>query len=231
MGFAEASAGDEGEHQVYAKEVADKKVIEVLFMKVSAPCEPKLPHWWALDTGYGIVSLWGLLSPRASDIWGNPFCMGRRSHAKTAYLIEAAEYVECRSISNWARLSLASSISNPSSQHASLILAELISLHSQLSTDSKIGKFWTGMSKKDEREQAEIVLEVAFGEGPNGLSPDDARYIHDTGRGMKENDYDQFLKCFKDTLKEINKVANIIPKEKVDEAVDNFNKFKKSFVK
>ena len=49
MGFAEASAGDEGEHQVYAKEVADKKVIEVLFMKVSAPCEPKLPHWWALD--------------------------------------------------------------------------------------------------------------------------------------------------------------------------------------
>ena len=39
MGFAEASAGDEGEHQVYAKEVADKKVIEVLFMKVSSPCE------------------------------------------------------------------------------------------------------------------------------------------------------------------------------------------------
>jgi hypothetical protein len=45
MGFTEASAGDEGEHQVYAKEVADKKVIEVLFMKVSAPCESKLPHW------------------------------------------------------------------------------------------------------------------------------------------------------------------------------------------
>ena len=38
MGFAEASAGDEGDHQVYAKEVADKKVIEVLFLKVRAPC-------------------------------------------------------------------------------------------------------------------------------------------------------------------------------------------------
>lgn len=39
MGFAEASAGDEGDHQVYAKEVADKKVIEVLFMKVRTTCE------------------------------------------------------------------------------------------------------------------------------------------------------------------------------------------------
>jgi truncated hemoglobin YjbI len=130
---------------------------------------------------------------------------------------------------------LAMDSSQPRFEHFALILAARFadspSLHLQLSTDSKIGKFWTGMSKKDEREQAEIVLEVAFGEGPNGLSPDDARYVHDAGRGMKENDYDQFLKCFKDTLKDINKVANIIPKEKVDEAVDNFNKFKKSFVK
>lgn len=100
-----------------------------------------------------------------------------------------------------------------------------------MSIDSKIGKFWTGLSAREAREQAEIVLEVAFGEGPNGLSPDDARYIHDAARGMKENDYDTFLKCFKDTLKEINKTANIIPKEKVDEATDNFNKFKKSYVK
>lgn len=107
----------------------------------------------------------------------------------------------------------------------------IVPCHSQLSTDSKIGKFWTGMSAREAREQAEIVLEVAFGEGPNGLSPDDARYIHDSGRGMKENDFDNFLKCVKETLKEINKQANIIPTEKVNEAIDNFNKFKKSFVK
>ncbi len=35
--------------------------------------------------------------------------------------------------------------------------------------------------------------------------PDDARYVHDTGRQMKEVHFDQFVKSFKETLNDLNK--------------------------
>lgn len=104
-------------------------------------------------------------------------------------------------------------------------------LFDKLGSDPKISPFWTGQSARDLKEQAEIVLEIAFGEGPAGISPDDARYVHDPSRQMKELHFDQFVKSFKETLNELNKQANIIPQDKCKEAIDNMAKFKKQFVK